>query len=307
MARPSKAWPVALALACALAAGSARAGPSGREPAPLRDGESAAGSPGFVAFPRGDVFQSFLADPKAEGTFVSYLGTQADPPTFGSEIGSMGIGDRLGLFRINAPTAGDGIQASLAANVYSQFRLGVRPMELVNTDFQLGLPVTFRRGRFSSRLRLYHQSSHLGDGALLEGVRRLDPTYLAAEWMISGRAGPLRAYGGGEYQMSGLRLDQDTRVGHIGMELRQSGGLGPGGALARAHLVAGVDVKSLQALSWTTQWSARVGVEVGRATLEPDRSRIWSLLAEYYEGPIPFGQFDRERVSWFGLGVHLAP
>lgn len=170
--------------------------------------------------------------------------------------------------------------------------------DLINADYVVGLPVTFRRGSVSSRVRLYHQSSHLGDEFLLRGT-------VTRENFAFEDLGPLRAYGGGEYTFNGSIRSVESRVLHGGLELRQSLGQLGGATLERARLIAGVDVKSIEELEWAVAWSARAGFEIGRATGTEHRARRWSLLAEYYDGPSPYGQFFRDEVSYYGLGLHL--
>ena len=259
---------------------------------------------GFNSFPRGDVFCPLIADPKNDGTFVSYLrGTSSS--AFGTDLGSMGIGDRLGLMRWNGPTIGEGLQLSLTGNVYAQFDLNAPSYDLINADYTIGLPVTFRRGPVSGRVRLYHQSSHLGDEFLLRSlIQRENFAFQSAEGLLSVDFGPIRTYAGGEYLFGRTPDNVISRVAHGGVELRQGGGLAGVGPLSRIRLVAGVDMKTSDELEWATSWSARAGFEVGR-TGDVHRSRPWSLLAEWYDGHSPYGQFFRDQVSYYGFGLHV--
>src|SRR5262245_47257105 len=53
---------------------------------------------GFVSLPAGDVFCPLIADPKAVHSYFAYLqGTSSSP--LGTELGSVGIGDRFGVVR----------------------------------------------------------------------------------------------------------------------------------------------------------------------------------------------------------------
>src|SRR5437870_3473897 len=98
---------------------------------------------GVVAFPRGDVFCPLLADPKGEGSFASYLrGTSSS--AFGTDIGSAGIGDRFGLVRWNGRTPGMGVELALSGNVFAQFDINSSSYDLINADYVVGLPITFR-------------------------------------------------------------------------------------------------------------------------------------------------------------------
>ena len=59
------------------------------------------------------------------------------------------------------------VNGELVGNVYAQFDLNRPSYDLINADYLIGLPLTFRFDRFSGRARLYHQSSHLGDEFVL--------------------------------------------------------------------------------------------------------------------------------------------
>lgn len=263
--------------------------------------------PGFVSFPRGDVFCPLIADPKGSGSFLSYVRGRSSS-AFGTDLGSVGIGDRLGLARWNGPTVGEGLQISLEGNIYAQFDLNTSSYDLINADYVIGLPVTFRRDRVSGRVRLYHQSSHLGDEYLLRpGTQRENFAFESIESMLSLDLGPLRAYGGGEYLFNGTPERELSWVAHGGAELRQPGGLAASGRLSRIRLIAGLDVKAIEEVDWKAAWSARAGIEVGRSPGAEHRSRRWSLLFEYYDGPSPYGQFFRDQVSYYGVGLHVGP
>jgi hypothetical protein len=226
--------------------------------------------------------------------------------TFGGDIGSVGIGDRLGLFRYNGPKVGEGIQVGLSGNIFAQFDLDQPSKDLVNADYLVGIPVTMRRGRVSARLRVYHQSSHLGDEFLLHTqLERVNLSYESAEGLLSLDLGPLRSYGGGEYLFARVPEELKPRLLHGGIELRQGAGRAPTQSHAPIRVVAALDAKSTEENNWAMSWSARGGFEVGRPTGAADRSRRWSLLGEYYSGPSPYGQFLHEHIAYYGVGLHL--
>lgn len=41
--------------------------------------------------------------------------------------------------------------------------------DLLNSDYLVGFPLSFRFGKFTGRFWFFHQSSHLGDELLLSG------------------------------------------------------------------------------------------------------------------------------------------
>jgi hypothetical protein len=176
---------------------------------------------------------------------------------------------------------------------------------LINADYVVGVPVTWRRDRVSARLRVYHQSSHLGDEYLLQNpdVRRIDVSFEELEGIAALDVGGGR---GRAYVGAGVLLHRnpDMERGKLlfGVEWRRRGHFGSraAGGLGRM-LVAGVEVKLLQELDWEADVRAVVGVELTRAL----GGRSVSLLAEYYNGSIPYGQFFHEKEDHIGLGLHL--
>jgi hypothetical protein len=259
---------------------------------------------GYVPLPRGDVFCPLVADPKGIRSFVSYLRETSEQAE--TDVGSVGIGDTFGLLRWSGPRPGDGLQLSLEGSVFAQFDLDTRSYDLLNADFLIGLPLTWRRGGSSARARVYHQSSHLGDEFLLRGEHpeRENLSFEAVELILSQDAGAFRAYAGGEVLVHRSPRDLDATVAHGGVELRPHGTLTIG-RLASARLLAAVDVKAAREQDWSPAWSLRAGFDFGRPRESRAAGGRWSLLAEYYSGPSPYGQFYRTDVTLVGVGLHF--
>jgi len=266
---------------------------------------------GYVPLPRGDVFCPIVADPKASRTFVSLLRHESGDDLQDTEldIASVGIGDAFGVGRWSGGTPGDGIQLSITAGVFAQFDLGTSSYDMLNADYVVGLPLTIRKGWFSTRLRVYHQSSHLGDEYLLrEPPNRQDRENLsfeAFEWLLSADGGPLRLYGGGELLFQREPEDLGRYVGHGGVEFRPAARIIPMGSLGGFRFVGGVDVKSSEEQDWEPAISARGGLEYDRAGGTDVTARRWGIFARFYTGPSPYGQFFREKVRLIGVGVHF--
>jgi hypothetical protein len=261
---------------------------------------------GFVPLPEGDVFCPLIADPKAAYSFVSYVrGTSSSP--LGTDLGSVGVGDRFGLVRWGGPRPGEGLQISLEGGVFAQFDLDAPSYDLINADYLIGAPVTFRWRGLSARVRLYHQSSHLGDEFVLRSrIQRENFAFQSAEGMLSLDAGPLRVYAGGEHMFNGTPSSVETELLHGGVELRQRASALRFGPVASVRLVAAADVKAVEDLDWETALSVRAGFEISRAHETQHASRRWSILAHYYDGPSPYGQFFRSNVRYYGAGLHFA-
>lgn len=262
---------------------------------------------GYVPLPHGDVFCPLVADPKGHRSFVTYLRESSDDGDV--DVGSVGISDMIGILRFGGPRPEDGFQISLAGSVFAQFDLDVSTYDLINADYLIGVPITFRRGPFSTRLRFYHQSSHLGDEYIL---REDDPTFErenisfeSAELIVSIDGGPFRVYGGGEYLWRRDPEELERSVAHGGIELRPARRLLRFGSLAGARFLAAVDVKSSEQQDWDPAFNVRAGFEFDRPRDTDPPSRRWGLFFEAYNGPSPYGQFFRKEVRWFGAGIHF--
>ena len=256
---------------------------------------------GYVPLPRGDVFCPLVADPKAARSFVSYL--RGDVTEFATDVASLGVSDAFGLLRFGGSSPGNGVQLSLTGGVFAQFDLAAASYDLINADYVIGVPLTMRAGSTSARLRVYHQSSHLGDEFLLRANRpeRENLSFEALELLLSQDLGALRAYGGGEYYVNREPVGLPRGLLHAGAELRPAAGV-RFGSIGTVRLVAAADAKAVGEGDWNVGVSARAGIEVGRAREGRFAGRRWSLLYEFYDGPSPYGQFFQNNVRLMGVG-----
>jgi hypothetical protein len=264
---------------------------------------------GYIPLPRGDVFCPLVADPKETRSFASYLREESTDGEPAVDLASVGIGDAFALGRWNGSHPGDGVEISIAAGVFAQFDLGSASYDLVNADYLVGLPLTIRKGAFSTRLRVYHQSSHLGDEYLLREppVRRNreNLSFESAEMIVSVDASALRVYGGGELLLRREPSDLERYVAHGGVELRPQFRVIPLGSLGGFRFVAATDLKASQEHDWKPSVSGRAGLEYDRSGESDVPARRWGVFFEYYTGPSPYGQFFRDQVRLIGVGLHF--
>ena len=259
---------------------------------------------GTVLLPDDQSFCALVADPKEPSTFISYLRgrfrTLDDPSGAVTNIATIGVGDTFGLIRFGGPAAGEGFQLDVIGAIFAQFDVGKSATDLINTDYVIGVPLTFRRSGFSLRTKLYHQSSHLGDEYLLRdtGIERENLSFESFEVLASIEIGPLRAYGGGEHLFRREPESVAAKVWHGGFELRS-------GTNARAQLIGGIDLKAPENHNWSPATSARLGIAVRRTGAEGHPGRLINFVLELYEGPSPYGQFFQDDISYVGFGVHL--
>jgi hypothetical protein len=247
------------------------------------------------------VFCPLFADPKAIRTFATFLRGKFPAGTDTQNVAAVGVGDGIALVRFNGPRPGEGLQLGLEAAVFSQFALDAPSDDILNADYVVGAPITYRYRSFSARARVYHQSSHLGDELLLRPettIRRENLSFESAELILSQDLGPLRVYAGGEHLFNRRPSTLDELLGHAGAELR----VGPARG---ARLVAAVDLKGSEEHDWDPALSARLGLEIAWWRHADHPPRLASVVAEYYEGPSPYGQFFLESTRYYGMGVQF--
>jgi hypothetical protein len=248
--------------------------------------------------PEGDVFRPLLADPKQPRFFVSYNSYDSSVERYA--VGSAGYGETFGLYRWG--DRGNGLQLSITGGLFAQFNLDSESHDLVNADYTIGGAATYRRGANSARLRLYHQSSHLGDEYLLRvKPQRVNLSYESAELIYSREfeTGPhmLRGYAGGEYLLRREPAELDQGIVHWGVEYA-----GKYTVLKYFRLVGGVDMKSFEEHKWSVDTSVKAGLQLGESSPGERRMRF---MGQWYKGFDPHGQFYRNRIEYYGFEVSL--
>ncbi|MBU0965087.1 MAG: DUF1207 domain-containing protein [Proteobacteria bacterium] len=249
------------------------------------------------AFPTGDLFRPLIADPKQPQFFVSLNGFKSSEVRY--TMASVGFGETFGMYRFFGSREGNGLQLSVVGGLFAQFNLDSSSSDLINADYTIGIPVTYRYGDNSLRLRLYHQSSHLGDELLLSDnhPERVNLSYEAIELIYSREWRGWRGYGGGEYLIHKEPDDLEPLSAHWGIEYRGSKSL-----VWNGRPVGGVDMKSLEENDWAIDTSVKVGLEFGHPN--PGQRRL-RLMAQWYKGFDPYGQFYNNDIEYYGLGLSL--
>jgi hypothetical protein len=277
-------------------------------PTPREDGISRP----IEAFPDNDVFRPLVADLKQPRFFASFQAVRVRNPApeqnIGSSVnvGSVGFGESFGL--LGRRNGCDGWQVGILAGVFAQFNLDSSSEDLINADYVVGIPWSWRSGMISSRVRVYHQSSHLGDEFLLgnPGISPVEFSYEEMEGLLSLDipGGWARVYAGGGYLLH-TKPKLDPLKVQWGLELR-----GPtynasiyGSFLPDLRVVPimGADFKTFQELNWSLNTNLVAGLELYRVS----GSRRFRVLVNYYYGYNPYGQFFRQKVETVGIGGYL--
>lgn len=267
-----------------------------------------AGEPGTISkflglsaegqsFPVGDMFRPLIADPKQPRFFVSF--NHYSSSGSGYTVASVGFGETFGLYKFIGARGDDGLQLSVEGALFAQFDMDSASQDLINADYTIGLPLTYRRGDNSVRLRVYHQSSHLGDEFLLrpDHAERVNLSFESVELLYSREWQSWRIYGGGEYLMHKEPAELKPASIHWGLEY-----LGVKPVLWGGRLIGGADMKYLEEHDWEADVSAKAGLEFGQP--DPGRRRL-RIIAQWYKGYDPYGQFYNNKIEYYGLGMAL--
>ncbi len=253
------------------------------------------GAKGFL--PRGLLFAPFHADPRWPHFSAAYRGYRTNDLT-AAFAGT--FGETFSLYRNRAPLSGQW-ELVLQAGVFSLFDLSATSLDLVNADYNVGLLTAYRSGKFSGFLRLHHQSSHLGDEFILanQRVQRINLSYEEVDVKLAYDVSDwIRGYAGGGYLVHRDPSTVEPFSTQWGIELTSpvtffSGAITP---------ICYADFQSNERSQWAIAQSIMAGLRFENARIG---NRQLQLLAQYFAGPSPDGQFYRQHSHWFGVGLHF--
>lgn len=241
--------------------------------------------------PPGELFGPLIADPRQPVFSLQYQDSSSEVQDFNAGLAS--LGQYLPIYA--SRYAGGQIEFGIQGAVFALFDLN--DLDLLNSDFTVGLPVGYRRGDWSYRTMLYHQSSHLGDDLLLddpdEQAVEVDPddfSFEAVEALASYRFSRLRLYGGGGYIFHS-DPDLEEPYGQFGAEYRipQSAG--------ELDFLTAADIHTWREHDWEPDVSILIGLARQR------EQRELRFMLELYDGFSRNGLFYAERLEYIGFGV----
>lgn len=250
--------------------------------------------------PSGHLFKPLLADPRwahFSVAYRNYVGKNID----GTNNAAVSFGETLPFYRANFGQSIVQWEVGLQAGVFSDFNLDAPSSDLINTDFIASIYSSMRAGNASAFARIYHQSSHLGDEFLLRkltSLERINLSYEGVDLRLSYEFPyGIRVYGGG----GGIFHKEPSTIKpwsvQYGVEFRSPWRLD----IASIRPILAVDIKNHEQNNWNADISARAGIQFDNFQTF---NRRLQLLAEYFNGNSPTGQFFKEKVEYIGIGAH---
>lgn len=242
--------------------------------------------------PDSTLFRPLQADPREPRLAISYQEYSGENRDFNAA--DFHVGETFEFYR--GELAGGLWQIGLTGGVFTAVDMDAKNKDLFNVDYLIGLPFTWRRDDWSTRLRYYHSSSHLTDEYIFNnGITfpdRLDISYDVIDLLVSHDWNQWRVYGGTGYIFRSTE-ELDEMLGQAGLEWRNFTWLDNLG------LSFAADLQGQAELDWELQQSLQV------ALISRSGDREVHYFLEYFNGPSPNGQFFYDEVDYFGLGVRL--
>lgn len=258
--------------------------------------------PGGTWFPQMTVlFQPLIANPRE----ITYsFGYRIGDDVIGQRVVPVSLGDIFTVYRWHDVIYGGDIEIGITAGVWSVFNMKPGPVniaggtELVNTDYFVGATLAYAHDRWSSRFRLYHISSHLGDEFLVNHVNfpRVNPSMEAMDIFVSYQAlFGLRLYGGfgwifhwdPSYKLKPLYVAYGAEFRFLGTRfLKQS--------LYGTFFIAGY-IQNYQYQKWDFDETVVAGYEWSKLQGIGRKVRVYF---QYHHGFSAEGQFTKDRTSY---------
>ncbi len=252
-----------------------------------------------IWFPQSNVlFPQLIADPKRVGYSMSW---RFRDDIIGKNTAFVSLGDHFPIFRWRNvwPMNGD-MQIGISGCAWAYFDMAADPA-LVNTDYFVGIPLTYSFDDWAFRLRLSHTSAHLGDEYIISHptVTRLNPSMEAVDIVASYFLTPaIRTYAGMGYI---FRKDSSFKVkpfyAEAGAELRLFGNKDAFNRLYIQPFLA-MHFRLWQDHDYEIDSNYTLGVELSKLR---DIGRKVRLYAEYHKGQSFLGQFSRQKTSYWAL------
>lgn len=263
-----------------------------------------------IWFPQSTViFPPLVASPRQPVNSVNY---RANDRVVGNNAAAVSLGDDFPVFRWRSVFRWQGdLQIGIEAGIWAVFNYSNVPdrhdgqtCELVNTDYFVGMPLSYGFDKWSFRGRIYHISSHLGDELLVNKPRflccRKNPSFEAVDLFTSYQVtSGVRLYGGPGYI---FHSDRSFPMEHWYIEY--GGEFRFWGRKFYYHKLYGttffaIDCQNWQVRDWGMDYTLKFGYEFSKLQGVGRKFRVY---VDYHHGYSYEGQFFLERTSYEEIG-----
>ncbi len=216
----------------------------------------------------------------------------------GSVSTDFAIGAQFPIYRWVNLKGGD-LQLEIEAAAFAVFNLREHTFPIINADYYAGIPLTYAKGPWAYRLRLYHISSHIGDEYLCshKHFRRKNKSFEALDFSGDYSFNPhLRLYGTlGSILFSDKEMHMKPFYVEYGFEAR-----GPRTDFKQlfGQPFLAVHMTNWQDVHFALDTTYALGYEWGKIH---GIGRKVRLFLEYHQGFSTEGQFSRQRTKFVGI------
>ena len=248
--------------------------------------------------PAGLLFDPLLADPRWPNFSAGYQRYVRDRDF--RDVLAVSFGETFPFYRADALFGGQW-EVGLQAGVFAIFDIDGPSFDLINADYLVGVPVSYRRGPLSGIVRVFHQSSHLGDEFLLRTrAQRVNLSYESVDTKLSYELFDrvLRLYAGAGYLFDQEPAHLKPWSVQYGAEIQSPWAIF-GGA---ARPIFAADLQNRAENGWSLDLSLRAGLQFESVQV---LGRKLQWMFEYFNGHSPNGQFYRKTIDYFGVAAHL--
>ncbi|MDR2884065.1 MAG: DUF1207 domain-containing protein [Deferribacteraceae bacterium] len=253
--------------------------------------------------PGAPLFKPLTADPRwpeFAGSYRYYTNSEHDKHAFAASIGKTFSLWRTNLANSNSNEVNNKRRDSIFAEIglqmaaFPTFDLDNADFDLINADYQIGIPVTIQFTGVTVMGRISHQSTYIGDEYMEKNpdIERINLSYETIDLLASYEPNEwFRIYAGGGYVIHADPTDYGAWLYQGGVELRVIADY-----TGVPDLLIAIDAKGLEETYYTPSVTVSVGLEL------TERMKI---ALEVHDGYSPDGQFYNEKVTWMGIGIHL--
>lgn len=263
-----------------------------------------------IWFPQSTVlFAPLIGDPREPMYAINW---RFGDKVMGRKAVAVSLGDDFPIFRWRDIFNGHGdLQIGIQAGVWAVFNFSHVPdrknntCELMNSDWLVGLPLTYAFGKWAHRLRFYHISGHLGDELIVDHpkylYKRKNPSMEALEWIASYQfSSNLRMYAGPgwvvasdhTFKLKPLYAKWGTEVRMFGKKLYYHRLYGT--PFFVAHM------ENWQQHDWDLDQFYLLGYEISKLQGVGRKMRVY---IEYHQGFSYEGQFFNEKTRYGQIGL----
>jgi len=262
-----------------------------------------------VWFPQSTVlFLPLIADPREPVYSINY---RAGDKAIGRKAVAVSLGDDFPIFRwYDVASCHGDLQIGISAGVWAVFNFSHVPhrrsntCQLMNTDYLVGIPLSYAFQKWSFRARIYHISGHIGDECMVDRPHylkeRKNPSFEAIDFITSYQlSSGLRVYGGlgwifssdDSFPLKPFYVMWGTEVRLFGQKLYYHRLYGT--PFFAAHL------ENWQQHHWNIDMTFKLGYEISKLQGVGRKMRVY---VQYHQGYSYEGQFFNIPVQYIEAG-----